>query len=145
MKPVNYNSIAFQFVFSQLLSRTKKVINNPIIHTIKVFVISTIHLYWCLKNLWFFIYLDNDDTYLVTETPDILNIAMVKIPNITKNNRRPFIRLFFFFFNSKIIIIYFYSNITRIKDLIKKSIWSFKILFLVFFNASNLWGTLNKC
>ena len=48
------------------------------------------------KKFVIFIYLDNDDTYLVTETPDILNIAMVKIPNITKNNRRPFIRFFFF-------------------------------------------------
>ena len=35
-------------------------------------------------------YLDNDDTYLVTETPEILNIAMVKIPKITKVSRMPF-------------------------------------------------------
>lgn len=40
------------------------------------------------------LYLANEDTYLVTETPQILNVAIVNIPKITQKSNKPLAKIY---------------------------------------------------
>jgi hypothetical protein len=63
--------MAYHLVFSHFEEGSLSVTINPTIHIITVLVTSTTDL-------------ATEDTYLVTDTPAILNVAIVKTPNITR-------------------------------------------------------------
>lgn len=82
--PSNSKTIASHLVFSHFASGSIQVIANETAHIIKVLETSTRDLIY-QRNL----YLANEDTYLVTETPHILNVAIVNTPKITQKSNKP--------------------------------------------------------
>ena len=77
MKPINSRVIAYHLVFSHFFVSVVTVNNIATTHITTVLVTSINDLK--LKKIN---YLANDEIYFVTETPQILNVAIVNIPNM---------------------------------------------------------------